>query len=138
MIVQNLKNGKRALVLQETPSTYIVSPQAGRTSWRKVNVRIEHDYRAFQVSMQLFAGYASVHTSISDLNDSIASLAYLSKYVPIVLEVERELDAQIEAGRDDWSKVFDYDVAQEAGVWLAKNPDVWLDVFRAKVRELIA
>lgn len=136
MIVQNLKSGKRALVLQETLSTYIVSLQASRTSWRKANVRIEYDYRAFQVAMRLFAG--SVSARIIGLNGCIDDIAYLSKYVPVVLEVERELDAQLAAGRDDWSKVFDYDVVLEAGAWLAKNPDVWLDDFRAKVRELIA
>jgi hypothetical protein len=80
--------------------------------------------------MHLWIGYGGVST--------IASVEYLSKFVPLLVLADRKLDRQIDAGRTNWDRVFFYDVAQAAGAWLAANPTASVAEFTAKVGELIA
>lgn len=130
-----IRNYRQGLVVGETEKSYSVKRVADKAVWwPKINSKLDFDYQAFQTAMHLWAGYQS---EFIDAKDSIDNVANISKYVPVILEAERKVDLQVQNGLTGWDKVFDYDVTYEAGVWLAKHPNAWLDKFEAYVEELI-
>jgi hypothetical protein len=88
-----------------------------------------------EIAMHLWAGY----TELKD--DTLDNISYVAGFVPYVEAASQALDAQLLAGRDDWDKVFAYDVIQEAGRWLNhhshKRPTVTED-FQAELTRLMA
>jgi hypothetical protein len=127
-----IKNNRIGLIVGETEKSYRVKPVADKAVWwPKSQCRVDHGYYESQLAMHLWAGYASE-------DDSIASVARISAFVPALILADRKLDRQLDAGRTDWDRVFCYDVAQEAGAWLAANPTASVAAFTAKVEGLIA
>lgn len=133
LIVRNYKQG---VVVGETDKSYRVRQVAPKEVWwPKAQCRQDFDFYAAQLAIHLWHGY---QTYISDDSGSINTVAELSRFVPALILADRKLGAQIDAGRDDWSKVFCYDVAQTAGAWLAANPKADVAAFTAYVETLIA
>jgi hypothetical protein len=115
-------------VVGETPLCYRVKPVATKAVlWPKQYCHIDFDFYP--------AGYQS---SSTEPLETIETVAKLSAFVPSLILADRKLDAQIEAGRDDWDKVFCYDIAQVAGAWLAANPKTTVEQFTAHLEGLIA
>ena len=130
-----IRNRTQGIVVGETPLCYRVKPVATKTVlWPKQYCRIDHDFYASQLAMHLWHGYQSEQEDQGriDIVDGI------SAFVPALLLASNKLSAQIEAGRDNWDKVFFYDVAQAGGAWLAANPKATVEQFTAKLEELIA
>jgi hypothetical protein len=89
--------------------------------------------RDTEIAIHLWSGYC---TNRED--DSINTVDYIAGFVPFVVAASQTLDAQLLAGRDDWSKVFAYDVVHEAGAWLKIHEQCTEAEFQAKLARLIA
>ena len=125
------RNNKHGIVVGETPKSYLVRPLAkDAVFWPKAQCKIDFDYHTAQLSIHLYLGYAG--------DGGLLSVSRISAFVPALILADRKLDAQIEAGRTDWSGVFVYDVAQAGGYWLNQNPKATVEQFKAKLEELIA
>lgn len=136
MIVINHNSYRKGLVIGETAKSYKVRTISRTDSWiPKAQCRIDFDFYQAQLAIHLWHGYLEVN---KDEAGSITTVAKLSAFVPALILADRKLDAQLAAGRGDWSKVFVYDVAQAAGSWLAANPNATIEQFTAKLEELIA
>jgi hypothetical protein len=87
-----------------------------------------------ELAMHLWAGYTDGQDS------SITNVCVVAIFVPYLEAASQTLDAQLLAGRDNWDKVFAYDVAHEAGAWLKANRHsaITTEDFAAKLQELIA
>jgi hypothetical protein len=85
-----------------------------------------------EIAMHLWAGY----TELND--DTLDNISYVADFVPHVEAASQALDAQLLAGRDDWDKVFAYDVIQEAGRWLkTQGWRIVAEDFQAELARLI-
>lgn len=131
MIVINKQSSRSGLVVGESAKSYRIRVISNKATWMpKQYAVVDFDFYQAQLAMHLIAGYG-----IED--NSFDAIAKLSAFVPALILADRKLDAQIYAGRDDWGRVFVYDVAQAGGAWLAANPKATVADFTAKLEELI-
>jgi hypothetical protein len=86
-----------------------------------------------EIAIHLWSGYC-----VATEDDSLSCVEYVARFVPYVAEISELLDAQLLAGRDDWNKVFAYDVVQEAGAWLWLHVGCTDDEFKTELARLIA
>jgi hypothetical protein len=86
-----------------------------------------------EIAIYLWSGYCT-----NKEDNSISCVEYVARFVPHVVAASQALDAQLLAGRDDWSKVFAYDVVQEAGAWLKLHVGCTEAAFQAELVRLIA
>jgi hypothetical protein len=86
-----------------------------------------------EIAIHLWSGYCTAKE-----DDTIKTVEYVAGFVPHVAAASQALDAQLLAGRDDWDKVFAYDVVHEAGAWLWLNAECTVAEFQAELARLIA
>jgi hypothetical protein len=85
-----------------------------------------------EITMHLWAGYTD------GFDAGINAITYVAGFVPYVEITSQALEDQLLAGRDDWDKVFAYDVVQEAGAWLkAQGLTTTPKAFKAELARLI-
>ena len=126
-----IRNSKQARVVGETEKSYLVRPISENSVWwPKSQCKIDHNFYESQLAIHLYIGYAGT--------GSVTDVAKISAFVPALILASRKLEAQIEAGREDWDGVFVYDVAQDGGYWLNKNTGATVEQFKLKLEELIA
>ena len=129
--MQISRNGKQAQVVGETPKSYLVRPISEKAVWwPKHQCKIDHDYYQSQLAIHLYIGYAG--------NGGLLDVSRISAFVPALILIDRKLEAQIETGHTDWSGTFCYDVAQDGGYWLNKNPGATVAEFGTYLESLIA
>jgi hypothetical protein len=85
-----------------------------------------------QIAIHLWAGYYDGN------DDSMSAIHHVARFVPHVEEINELLDTRLLAGRDDWNKVFAYDVVQEAGAWLKRHVGCTETEFKTELARLIA
>ena len=125
------RNHHHGLVVGETPKSYLVRPISEKAVfWPKSQCKIDFDYHTAQLAIHLYIGYAG--------DGGILDVSKISAFVPALILANRKLDAQIKNGRKDWAGVFFYDVAQDGGYWLNKNPGATVAEFSTHLESLIA
>ena len=125
------RNHHYGLVVGETPKSYLIRPISENSVWwPKAMCKIDHNFYESQLAIHLYTGYAG--------DGGLLSVSRISAFVPALILADRKLDAQIQTGRTDWDGVFFYDVAQDGGYWLNKNPGATVADFGTYLESLIA
>jgi hypothetical protein len=86
-----------------------------------------------EIAIHLWSGYCT-----NKEDDSINTVEYVAGFVPHVVAASQALDARLREGDTGWSKVFAYDVVQEAGAWLWLNAECTVAEFQAELARLTA
>ena len=125
------RNHHYGLVVGETPKSYLIRPISENSVWwPKAMCKIDHNFYESQLAIHLYIGYAG--------DGGLLDVSRISAFVPALILIDRKLEAQIEAGHTDWSGTFCYDVAQESGTWLSRNPRATVAEFSTHLESLIA